>query len=613
MPRTRTEKPKTELDLKSSIRLAFSQTPRVFSLVFGADKTSSLIFMVASFVGALLPLAVAWLGKLIIDAVVLAGRTGVQEDRSHAIELVFAELGVMLALGVVGLITGVVRTNLGTKLAYFIHSRILDKALSLELSHFEDPSVYDKLQNARREASSRPLNLFTNIVAIAGGIVTLASYGALLVAFNPWTLLALLVATVPAFLVEAKYSGEAFRVYSWRAPEQRKMRYLESLLTSDSTVKEVKLYGFGQELLSRYNTLYQKLFAEERSLAVRRSLAGFLLSTVSSVVLYGCYAYFAARAIDGALTIGDMTLYITVFRNGQGALRSILRSVGSTYEDNLFMSNLFGFLELKNAAPAPLAAVDLSKRTGFVLDHVTFRYPAAKKPAVDDLSMTIGPGEKLAIVGENGAGKSTLIKLLTGLYRPTGGTITLDGVPLDQIPRDVLHARFAVVLQDFVRYQFTARDNVVLGDLEHAGEADRLERAAKQGGADEVVAGLPNRWDTQLGRQFDGGTELSIGSWQKMAISRAFMRDADILVLDEPTASLDAEAEHALFLRFKALAANKTAILISHRFSTVRMADRIVVLNGGKLEEVGSHAELIEKNGRYAHLFNLQAAGYLDG
>lgn len=613
MPRPPKPNLRPDLDLKSSVRLAFSQTPRVFRLAFSADRTSSVVFMVASFVGALLPLAVAWLGKLIIDAVLLAGKTGVQEDRSHAIELVWAELGVMLALGVVALITGIVRSNMGTKLAYFIHSRILEKALSLELSHFEDPSVYDKLQNARREASSRPLNLFTNLVAIAGGIVTLASYGALLVAFNPWTLLALLVATVPAFIVEAKYSGEAFRVFSWRAPEQRKMRYLESLLTSDATVKEVKLYGFGREVLARYNALYQKLFAEERSLAMRRSLWSFALSTVSSVVLYGCYAYFASRAIDGALTIGDMTLYITVFRNGQGALRSILRSVGSTYEDNLFMSNLFGFLELKTPAVLPaVAGVDLSQRTGFVLENVSFRYPAAKKAAIDGLSLTIGAGEKLAIVGENGAGKSTLIKLLSGLYRPTSGRITLDGVPLEQIDREVLHARFAVVLQDFVRYQFTAKDNVTLGDLAHAGEEDRLLRAAEQGGANEVVATLPQGWDTQLGRQFEGGTELSIGSWQKMAISRAFMRDADILVLDEPTASLDAEAEHALFLRFKALAANKTAILISHRFSTVRMADRIVVLNGGKIEEVGSHAELIEKNGRYAHLFNLQAAGYLD-
>jgi ATP-binding cassette, subfamily B, bacterial len=601
-----------EFDLQASVRLALSQTPHVFKLVWAADKSGSLIFVIASFVGAMLPLALAWLGKLIIDSVVLAIKTGVQEDRDRAIELVFMELGVMLALAVISLITAVVRTNIGTKLAYFIHSRILEKALVLDLAHFEDPAIYDKLQNARREASSRPLNLYTNIVGMAGGVVTLISYGALLVAFNPLTLIALLVATVPAFLVEAKYSGEAFRVFSWRAPEQRRMRYLENLLTSDASVKEVKLYGFGREMIERYRTLYTKLFKEERSLAMRRSVWSFVLSTISTIVLYLCYAYIAYRAVDGALTIGDMTLYITVFRQGQGSLRGILRSIGSTYEDNLFMSNLFSFLGIRTRAeqklpPAPVP----SNRSGFVLDKVTFVYPGATRPAIEALSMSIGPDEKLAIVGENGAGKSTLIKLLTGLYRPTSGTITLDGVPLENIDRDTLFRRFAVVLQDYVRYQFTARDNVALGDIEHFDDDARLSRAAEQGGAQEVVDTLPQKWSTQLGRHFDGGVDLSIGSWQKMAVSRAFMRDADILVLDEPTASLDAEAEHALFLRFKALTAGKTAILISHRFSTVRMADRIVVLSSGKIQEVGTHAELLEKGGRYAHLFRLQAAGYL--
>jgi ATP-binding cassette subfamily B protein len=252
------------------------------------------------------------------------------------------------------------------------------------------------------------------------------------------------------------------------------------------------------------------------------------------------------------------------------------------------------------------------ERTGFVLENVTFKYPGAAKAAVENISLRIGPDEKLAIVGENGAGKSTLIKLLTGLYQPTSGTITLDGKPLESYPTEVLFNRFAVVLQDFVRYQFTARDNIALGDIEHFSDSARVERAAEQGGAKEVIATLPKGLDTQLGKQFDGGVDLSIGSWQKMAVSRAFMRDADILVLDEPTASLDAEAEHALFLRFKALTEGKTAILISHRFSTVRMADRIVVLNAGHVQEIGTHAELLQANGRYAHLFRLQAAGYLE-
>ena len=314
-----------------------------------------------------------------------------------------------------------------------------------------------------------------------------------------------------------------------------------------------------------------------------------------------------------------MTMYVAVFRGGQGSLRGILRAIGTTYEDNMFLSNLFGFLELDTTrvAPAPTPTperpkVEASEERGFVLEGVSFAYPGTPKLVLEDLSLTIGPEEKLAIVGPNGAGKTTLIKLLTGLYAPTRGSIRLDGVPLQEIPREQLHRRFGVVLQDFGRYQFSAQDNVGLGEPSSLEDLERIEAAAAKGGADEVVEKLESGWNTQLGRWFDGGVELSMGNWQKIAVSRAFMRDADILVLDEPTASLDAEAEHALFLRFRELTEGKMALLISHRFSTVRMADRIAVLSRGKIEEIGTHAELMEADRRYARMFNLQAAGYLD-
>jgi ABC-type multidrug transport system fused ATPase/permease subunit len=596
----------------SDVVAALRQMPRAARLVLEGNAPAAIGIVLCGLLRALIPLAIAWVGKLVVDGVVLALETKSAADQREVLFWVAVEFGLMAATGLLTGLQGLLRSLLGARLAYLINIKILEKALTLELIHFENPEVYDKLQNARREASSRPLNLFVNGVELFGNVITLGSYGVLLLTFDWLTLLILVAATVPAFIVEARFSGEAFRLFTWRAPESRKMRYLELVMTLDSHAKEVKLYQLGEEMMRRYRGLYDTLFDEERSLAMRRSGWGFVLGLASTVALYGCYAWIVARTVAGALTLGDMTLYITVFRQGQGALRNILRAIGTTYEDNLFMSNLFAFFAITTRSgaidpPSPPA----EGRSGFVLDDVSFRYPGTDKWALEGLSLTIGPNESLAIVGENGAGKTTLIKLLCGLYRPTRGTITLDGRPLDSYPPEELRRRFGVVLQDFVRYQFSARDNVGLGLPEHLGDHARIESAAIKGGAKEPIDALPNGFDTQLGRWFEGGVELSTGNWQKVAVSRAFMREADIVILDEPTAALDAEAEHALFQRFRELTAGKTALLISHRFSTVRMADRIVVLSGGRVEELGTHATLMEKGGRYAHLFNLQAKGYL--
>lgn len=609
-----TEKPKNARPSWAEIRTAFSQIPRAVRLVLEADKLSPIGIVILSFIGALLPLAIAYVGKLIVDGVLLAAETGVAAHRDRALQLVALELGLMLATGLFGRMTGLLRSLLGTKLGYLINIRILEKARTLELEHFETPAIHDRLQNARREASSRPLNAFTNAIDVAASVVTLVSYGIVLATFSVLLLVVLVVATVPAFLVEARFSGEAFRLFTWRAPEGRRMRYLEILLTRDTYAKEVKLFGLGDLLLERYRGFYEKFFGEERSLAIRRSAWGFFLGAVSTLSLYGCYGWIVYETIAGSLTLGDMTMYVAVFRQGQGSLRGILRAIGTTYEDNMFLSNLFGFLELDTSRrPAPeTPRVESSGERGFVIDNVSFAYPGTRKLVLENLDLRIGPEEKLAIVGANGAGKTTLIKLLTGLYPPTRGSIRLDGVPLSEIPREALHKRFGVVLQDFGRYQFSAQDNVGLGEPGSLEDLARIERAAEKGGADEVVEKLEEGWGTQLGRWFDGGVELSMGNWQKIAVSRAFMRDADILVLDEPTASLDAEAEHQLFLRFRELTEGKMALLISHRFSTVRMADRIAVVSRGRIEEIGTHAELIAADKRYARMFALQAAGYLD-
>lgn len=559
--------------------------------------------------GSLIPIGIAYLGKLIIDAVVLAGQTGLQTDRDQALKMVALELALMLVFGAITFAQTVLQTRLETRVAFSVNERILEKALTLDLAQFEDSSTYDRLQNARREAGSRPLSLFTNLVLIAVGIITLGSYAAILIAFQPWAVLALVLASLPAFFAETTFSAATFRITTQRAPEQRRMGYLENLLTNDVAAKEIKLYGFGRRMIERYDVLFAALFKERRALELRRAWWSFGLSLLSTAVLYGYYAYFVTQTISGALTLGDLALYMTVFRNGHLALRNTLRWVGATHEAGLFMSGLFGFLDLPVAPPPPPAQPVAG--SGFVLENVSFVYPGAPadRPALSEVSLKIMPGEKLAIVGENGAGKSTLVKLIAGLYRPSTGALTLDG-----IAPELQRARFGVVLQDFVRYQFTARDNVALGELERAAaEPESLQRAAEKAGADATLAKLPHGWETQLGRYFENGTELSLGNWQKLALARAFLRDssADILILDEPTASLDAAAEHALFEKFRALAEHKTAILVSHRFSTVRMADRIAVVAQGKIVELGSHEELLAKNGRYAQLFRLQAEGYL--
>ncbi|MEO1335802.1 MAG: ABC transporter ATP-binding protein, partial [Myxococcota bacterium] len=479
--------------------------------------------MIIKVVSALVPLAVAWVGKLLVDTVVEASAHGRPEDAQRALFLVGAELALMLLSGLLTRSSGLLRSLLGARLAYQIQGQILEKAQTLDLVHFETPEVYDKLQNARREASSRPLNLFINSVDIASNAITLASYGALLFGFSPWTLLILLAATVPSFVGEARFSGEAFRLFTWRAPEGRKMRYLEMLLTRDSNAPEVKLYGLGPLLLERYRAFYRRFFAEDRRLAVRRAVWGFALGVLSTAALYGCYAWIVVRTVAGALTLGDMTLYVTVFRQGQASLRSIFKGLGSGYEDNLFMSNLFGFLSMPTGPQAVRALFDADDKEaalapkpsetgrtehredadkadvqtnevraehrdelGYVLENVGFRYPGTDKWALKSVDLTIGPKEKLAIVGDNGAGKSTLIKLLTGLYPVSHGQIRLDGVPINEISEADLRARLGVVTQDFVQYEFTARENVGLGQPDRMDDIEAIRLAARRGGAFDV-------------------------------------------------------------------------------------------------------------------------------
>ncbi len=588
--------------------------PRTFALV----KESSRAFaggMVALLIGqAALPASMAWVGKLIVDAVVTAARSGDAAARWQVLRLVALEALLMAVSTALSRGQALLRDLMRASLGNHVNTLILEKAATLELRHFEDADFYDKMQNARREAASRPLSMALETASLLQQFLILISYAVLLARLSPWSVLLIVAASVPAFVAEARFSGESFRLNTWRAPEGRRQNYLEWILTRDSHVKEVKLFGLAPLILDRYRALFTKFYAEDRSLALRKGAAGMALGLVSLLAFYGAYAFMAVRAAVGAITLGDLTLYLSVFRQGQSSIQSALASVGALYEDGLFMSNLFAYLDIGTGGEAPrqlpALTVPRSRAQEIEFREVSFRYPGTDKWVLRGISLKLAPGEKMALVGENGAGKSTLIKLLMRLYDPTEGAIFYGGVDLRDLDARDLRDRIGVLFQDFVRYQWTARENIGVGWLPALDDVARIERAVDEGGARSVVDQLPQKLETMLGGWFEEGHELSGGQWQKIALARAFIRDSEVLVLDEPTAALDAEAEHELFARLRQLASDRTAILISHRFSTVRLADRIAVIRDGRVEELGTHAELVERDGRYAHLFKLQAAGY---
>lgn len=600
----------------AALGAAARQVPGTFALVWRADAGGAVLLAGLTAVAAVLPAGIAWVGKLIVDAVVAAGRG--EAPPGHVTALVLLELALMAASMAAGRLLGLERELLRARLGNAVNERILEKALELELRHFEDAEVYDKMQNARREASARPLSLVMQAFAIAQNAITLAALSALLARLSPWSVVVVVASSIPAFLAEARLAAASFRLNSWRAPEGRRLNYLEWILTRDSHVKEVKLFGLGGLVLDRYRALFRKFYEEDRRLAVRRMAFGVAFGLVSLGAFYAMYVLVAGRAARGAISLGDLTLYLAVFRQGQGAVQNILSAVGSLYEDALYMSNLFAYLAIPTGGERPRLARPRALPRGdplrIELSRVSFRYPGRADWALRDVSLALEPGEKLGLVGENGAGKSTLVKLLLRLYDPTEGEIRYGGVDLRDLDVDDLRARIGAVFQDFVRYQFTAAENIGLGSPPHVEDRPRIVEAARRGGAAAVVEALPQQYDTVLGGWFEAGQELSAGQWQKLAVARGFMRDRpEVLILDEPTAAIDAEAEHELFERFRALAADRTAIVISHRFSTVRtMADRIAVLHGGRIVELGSHRELLDRDGRYAHLFRLQAQGYLD-
>ncbi len=609
--------PDGKVGVLTRLRGSFGESRRTLGLVWKSSPKGVVALGVLTVLASALPPVVAYIGKLIIDAVIAthAAAAGAAHDAAvaHTTRLVAIELGAVSAIALLERSLGLVRQLVGSHLGIDVNVAILEKAQTLDLRHFEDPEFYDKLVRARREASSRPLSLVQGNFQLLRNALTLAGYVALLVRFSGWMVAALLIATVPAFVAEAKFSGAAFRLRNWRSPDARRLNYLEYVMANDEHAKEVKLFGLGPLLLARYRGLAERFYSEDASLATKRTVWAYLLSLVSTLVFYGCYALIVVRTAMGGLSLGELTLYLAAFRQGQQAFQSILTSVTGMYEDTLYMSNLFEYLAIPVTSTAPvISTVPLAvAEEGLRFEGVGFRYPDAEKWALRGVDLFLPKGRSLALVGENGAGKTTFIKLLAGLYRPTEGRVRLDGRDLKDWGEEALRKRIGVIFQDFNQYQLLVRENVAFGSVDHLGDELRVKRAIDSGGAKDLVAGLGDGLETQLGRWFKGGAELSGGQWQKVALARAFMREeADILILDEPTAALDAEAEHAVFERFRTLTAGRTAILISHRFPTVRMADRILVLEGGRVIEDGTHAELLKAGARYAELFTMQASGY---
>lgn len=592
----------------------FAYSRRALELVWTTSRPLSVALGVLTIVAGALPAAIAYVGSLIVDAVVAAiqaGQAGQAVSTSHALLLVAAE-GALVAAQAgtqrgLSLCQSLLRALLGQR----VNVLILEKALTLQLSHFENSDFYDKMTRARREASSRPLSLVTRTFGLAQNAVSLISYAVLLTRFSPWAVAVLILAGLPGFLAEAKFSGQAFRLFLWRSPETRMQLYLETLLGREDHVKEVKLFGLGPLFLERYRTIFRKLYQEDRSLTIRRDSWGFGLGLLGTCTLYAAYAWIALSAIATRITLGQMTMYLMLFRQGQSAVSAMLSAIGGMYEDNLYLSTLYEYLE--TPTPARLGTVKRGPHPedGIRFEHVSFTYPGAETATLKDVSLHLRPGRSLALVGENGSGKTTLIKLLTRLYDPTEGRILLDGQDLRDWDETALRDRIGVIFQDFTRYQLMFGENIGAGDVQHFDDEARWHEAGGKGMADDIAETLPAGYRTPLGKWFNDGRELSGGQWQKIALSRAFMRSrADILVLDEPTAAMDAGAEATIYEHFRTLTQGRIAILISHRFSTVRMADQIVVLQDGRIIEHGSHDELMRANGHYAHLFSLQAKGY---
>ena len=567
------------------------------------------------------PVAMLYVGKLIIDEVVrltaapapaasLAGWWASGELTAVA-ALLALELALVIATDLLARSTTLVDSTLGELHSNTVSIELMRHAARLDLQHFESPEYQDRLERARRQAAGRNA-LLSQMFGQAQDAITVVTLVAGLVLYAPWLVLLLPLSFVPAMLGEARFNTLSYYLSRHRTPERRQLEYIRHVGASAESAKEIKLFGLGEFLVERFRALATAIFAENRRLAVERALWGALFAAISTLTYYGAYAWLVLQTVMGAYSIGDLVFLSGSFLNLNSLFQRILLGFTQIAGQSLYLDDLFSFFEIQPVMrrhPAPRTFPHPIGQ-GVTFEGVGFRYPETDNWAVRGLDFTIRAGETIALVGENGAGKTTIVKLLTRLYDPDEGRITIDGIDLREMAVEDIHAHVGVIFQDFVRYSLTAAENIGVGRVEHIADLQRIEDAARRSLADTVIAKLPLGYQQPLGRLFNKGRDLSGGEWQKIAIARAYMRAADLIVLDEPTSALDAKAEAEVFARFKGIATGKTAMLISHRFSTVRMADRILVLDSGRIIEEGSHDELIALDGLYAELFELQARGY---
>ncbi|MCI0435349.1 MAG: ABC transporter ATP-binding protein/permease [Gemmatimonadetes bacterium] len=561
----------------------------------------------------LLPLAILYLMKLIVDAVSAAV---VAPDPTAAfdqvIRFVLLAAGVALATAGLRVVSTLVSEVQALKVTDRVHDVLHEKSVAIDLSYYENPKYHNTLHRAQMEAPYRPTRIVSELAQIGQSGISLVVVTGLLLSFHWIVAVVLLVAAVPGMLVKVRFSR---RLYNWQqrqTPTQRRTRYYNLLLTMESFAKEIRLFSLGPLFRERFREMARRLREERLAIVQRRSVLDLGAQAFTVVAVFGIFALVAWRTVTGAITLGDMVMYFGAFQRAQDFLRELMNGLAGLYEDNLFLADLNEFLALTPQVKEPVRPAPFPRpiRQGIVMDGVTFRYPDGTRDVLSDISLEIRPGEHVALVGENGSGKTTLVKLLCRLYDPSAGGIRIDGIDLRDFETRALRGEISVTFQDYAKYQLTARENIWLGNVELPPDSPRVLDAAAQTGAHRVIEQLPQRLDTVLGRQFEQGAELSIGEWQKIALARAFVRDSQIIVLDEPTAALDARSEAEVFERFHQLASGRTAILISHRLSTVRMADRIIVLHDGRVVESGRHDELVLRGGTYAELFDLQARYY---
>ena len=610
MAKTRSFVKKDDVSFRQRLD-ALKNLPKFFKLVWQSSPPKTLFSFLLRLLRSAMPVALLYVGKLIVDQVVLLNRNPTGTDHHHLWILVAAEFGLAILTDALNRLINLLDSLLGDLFSNFTSMQIMQHAATLDLDQFEDSVFYDKLERARQQTVGRTV-LLSQTMSQVQDMISMAFLIAGLIAFNPWLILLLLVAIIPAFLGESYFNNQNYALTRSQTPERRELDYLRYLGASDETAKEIKLFNLSGFVIDRFKTLSDKFYHDNRKLSVKRSGWGTFFSVLGSVGYYAAYVFIILRTVSGVISVGDLTFLAGSFRQLRTLMESILTRFSAVSQGAIYLNDFLDFFEIKPKISIAQNALPFPKpiKKGFTFENVGFRYHNSDNWANRHLNFTLHPAEKLALVGENGAGKTTLVKLLARLYDPTEGRILLDGIDLKDYDLADLRLNIGVIFQDYLRYQMSLSQNIAVGNIAEINNKTLIKRAAQESLADALAQKLPNQYEQWLGRRFNDGVELSGGEWQKVALARAYMKDAQLLILDEPTSALDARAEYEVFQRFAELTKGKSAVLISHRFSTARLADRILVLEKGQVLEIGSHQELLAKDGKYAELFQLQAAGY---